>query len=143
MPRHLRAAFNHAFESHRGDPRLEEIAHRIAVGGEAAVRKVGDAWVRRDREEGQLPNPSNASPAGALVLRVPISSSLSRALATETAFSSAIRTTLAGSMMPASIRSVYSLRAASKPKLLFALKHACDNNAAVNRRILGNPLPVR
>jgi alanine dehydrogenase len=38
-----------------------------------------------------------------------------RTLATDTAFSSATRTTLVGSMMPASTRSTYSLRPASKP----------------------------
>jgi len=52
LPKHaqdiFRAAFNHAYDSHRGDPRQEEAAHRIAW---AAVKrqyeKVGDAWVRR------------------------------------------------------------------------------------------------
>ena len=50
LPEHAqdiyRAAFNHAFEAHRGDPRQEEAAHRIAW---AAVKrryvKDGDAWV--------------------------------------------------------------------------------------------------
>ncbi len=45
----FRAAFNHAFAAHAGDPRQEEAAHRIAW---AAVKKsyikMGDAWVRRD-----------------------------------------------------------------------------------------------
>jgi cation transport regulator len=44
----FRAAFNSAYESHRGDPRQEEIAHRIAW---AAVKrshvKEGGIWVRR------------------------------------------------------------------------------------------------
>jgi cation transport regulator len=44
-----RAAFNHAFEAHRRDPRREEAAHRIAW---AAVKrsyvKQGDHWVRAD-----------------------------------------------------------------------------------------------
>ena len=44
-----RAAFNHAFDAHAGDPRQEEIAHRIAW---AAVKrsyvKTGDQWVARD-----------------------------------------------------------------------------------------------
>lgn len=44
----FRAAFNHAFEAHRGDPRQEEIAHRIAW---AAVKrmyeKVGNVWQPR------------------------------------------------------------------------------------------------
>ena len=52
LPEHaqdiFRAAFNHAFEAHRGDPRREEAAHRIAW---AAVKrryvKVGDRWVER------------------------------------------------------------------------------------------------
>ncbi len=46
---------------------------------------------------------------------VSVASVSSKTLATETAFSSAIRTTLVGSMIPASIRSTYSPRAASKP----------------------------
>jgi cation transport regulator len=45
----FREAFNHAFEAHRGDPRCEEIAFRIAW---AAVKrsyvKMGDDWVRSD-----------------------------------------------------------------------------------------------
>ncbi len=52
LPEHaqdiFRAAFNHAFESHRGDPRQEEAAHRIAW---AAVKrryvKAGERWVER------------------------------------------------------------------------------------------------
>jgi cation transport regulator len=43
-----RAAFNNAFESHKGDPRQEEIAHRVAW---AAVKrsyvKRGEIWVHR------------------------------------------------------------------------------------------------
>jgi cation transport regulator len=43
-----RAAFNHAFEAHVGDPRQEDAARRIAW---AAVKrsyvKVGDNWVAR------------------------------------------------------------------------------------------------
>ncbi len=52
LPEHaqdiFRATFNHAFEAHRGDPRQEEAAHRIAW---AAVKrryvKAGDRWVER------------------------------------------------------------------------------------------------
>jgi cation transport regulator len=44
----FRAAFNHAYAAHAGDPRQEEAAHRIAW---AAVKrsyvKVGDQWVAR------------------------------------------------------------------------------------------------
>ncbi len=44
----FRAAFNHAFADHAGDPRQEEAARRIAW---AAVKrsyvKVGDQWVAR------------------------------------------------------------------------------------------------
>jgi cation transport regulator len=44
----FRAAFNHAFAAHAGDPRQEEAAHRIAW---AAVKhsyvKIGDRWVER------------------------------------------------------------------------------------------------
>lgn len=44
-----RAAFNHAWAAHVGDPRQEEAAHRIAW---AAVKrsyvKVGDRWIGAD-----------------------------------------------------------------------------------------------
>jgi cation transport regulator len=44
-----RAAFNHAFAAHAGDPRQEEAAHRIAW---AAVKrsyvKIGKNWVERN-----------------------------------------------------------------------------------------------
>ena len=54
LPEHaqdiFRAAFNHAYESHRGDPRQEEIAHRIAW---SAVKrqyvKADDIWVPRSK----------------------------------------------------------------------------------------------
>ena len=45
-----RAAFNHAFGDHAGDPRQEEAAHRIAW---AAVKrsyvKTGESWTERER----------------------------------------------------------------------------------------------
>lgn len=45
-----RAAFNHAYADHEGDPRQEEAAHRIAW---AAVKrsyvKVGTNWIARPR----------------------------------------------------------------------------------------------
>jgi cation transport regulator len=45
-----RAAFNHAFAAHAGEPDREERAHRIAW---AAVKrrfeKIGDEWVARER----------------------------------------------------------------------------------------------
>lgn len=48
----FRATFNHAFDTHRGDPHCEEIAFRIAW---SAVKrfyvKEGDHWVRLDRED--------------------------------------------------------------------------------------------
>jgi len=52
LPEHaqdiFRAAFNNAYASHRGDPRQEEAAHRIAW---AAVKRVyvkaGDRWIHR------------------------------------------------------------------------------------------------
>ena len=52
LPEHaqdiFRAAFNHAFAAHSGDPRQEEAAHRIAW---AAVKrsyvKVGNDWIAR------------------------------------------------------------------------------------------------
>lgn len=47
-----RAAFNHAFAAHRGDPRQEEAAHRIAWSAvKRSYVKEGDVWVRRDRSE--------------------------------------------------------------------------------------------
>jgi len=53
LPEHAqdiyRATFNHAFDAHAGDPRQDEIAHRIAW---AAVKrsyvKAGDQWVACD-----------------------------------------------------------------------------------------------
>jgi len=56
LPEHAqdiyRAAFNHAFAAHAGDPRQEEAAHRIAW---AAVKrsfvKVDKAWVARSELE--------------------------------------------------------------------------------------------
>ncbi|HEX6959255.1 MAG TPA: ChaB family protein [Ferrovibrio sp.] len=52
LPQHaqdiFRAAFNHAWTDHAGDPRQEEAAHRIAW---AAVKrryvKHGDVWVEK------------------------------------------------------------------------------------------------
>jgi len=52
LPHHAqdiyREAFNHAWQEYAGDPRLEEIAHRVAW---AAVKKVyvkaGAQWVPR------------------------------------------------------------------------------------------------
>lgn len=52
LPEHaqdiFRAAFNHAFAAHAGDPRQDDAAHRIAW---AAVKrsyvKVGDRWIER------------------------------------------------------------------------------------------------
>lgn len=51
LPEHAqdiyRAAFNHAFESHRGDARQEEIVHRIAWSAvKRQYEKVGDTWVQ-------------------------------------------------------------------------------------------------
>jgi cation transport regulator len=43
-----REAFNHAFASHAGDPRQEEVAHRIAWSAvKRGWMKVGDRWVER------------------------------------------------------------------------------------------------
>ena len=52
LPEHAqdiyRAAFNHAFESHRGDSRQEEIAHRIAWSAvKRLYKKAGSSWVQR------------------------------------------------------------------------------------------------
>lgn len=44
-----RAAFNHAFAAHAGDPRQEEAAHRIAWGAvKRSYAKQGDLWIRRE-----------------------------------------------------------------------------------------------
>ena len=41
-----RAAFNHAFAAHAGDPRQEEAAHRIAWGAvKRSYVKQGELWV--------------------------------------------------------------------------------------------------
>ena len=43
-----RAAFNHAFAAHRGDPRQEEAACRIAWGAvKRSYMKQGGVWIRR------------------------------------------------------------------------------------------------
>ena len=52
LPEHAqdiyRAAFNHAFAAHAGDPRQEEIAHRIAWSAvKRSYVKLGDQWVPR------------------------------------------------------------------------------------------------
>lgn len=53
LPEHAqdiyREAFNHAFEAHRGDPRQEEAAHRIAWAAvKRRYRKEEDGeWVER------------------------------------------------------------------------------------------------
>lgn len=52
LPEHaqdiFRATFNHAFESYAGDPRQEEIAHRIAwVAVKRSYFKQGAYWVER------------------------------------------------------------------------------------------------
>ncbi|CAN7783355.1 ChaB family protein [Caballeronia sp. LjRoot34] len=44
-----RAAFNHAYATHAGDPRQEEIARRIAWAAvKRSYTKVSDVWMRRD-----------------------------------------------------------------------------------------------
>jgi cation transport regulator len=43
-----RAAFNHAFADHAGDPRQEEAAHRIAWSAVKRVYvKMGENWIAR------------------------------------------------------------------------------------------------
>ncbi|WP_440408365.1 ChaB family protein [Neorhizobium petrolearium] len=52
LPQHAqdiyRETFNRAFKAHAGDPRQEEVAHRVAW---AAVKrsyvKIGDRWIAR------------------------------------------------------------------------------------------------
>jgi cation transport regulator len=44
-----RAAFNHAFAAHSGDPRQEEASHRIAWAAVKRVYvKIGDSWVAQE-----------------------------------------------------------------------------------------------
>lgn len=44
-----RAAFNNAFEEHKGEGRQEEAAHRIAWAAvKRSYEKSGDEWVPRD-----------------------------------------------------------------------------------------------
>ena len=52
LPEHaqdiFRAAFNHAFAAHSGDPRQEEAAHRIAWAAvKRSYAKVGNDWIAR------------------------------------------------------------------------------------------------
>lgn len=43
-----REAFNHAWDEYAGDPRQEEIAHRVAWAAvERVYMKLGDRWVLR------------------------------------------------------------------------------------------------
>jgi cation transport regulator len=56
LPEHaqdiFRSAFNHAFEKHRGDPRQEEIAHRIAWSAvKRRYEKAGDTWIEKSKLE--------------------------------------------------------------------------------------------
>lgn len=45
----FREAFNHAWDSHAGDPRQEEIAHRIAWSAvKRSYRKQGERWLPKD-----------------------------------------------------------------------------------------------
>ena len=53
LPEHAqdiyRAAFNHAYDAHAGDPRQEEAAHRIAWAAvKRSYAKGGDRWVARE-----------------------------------------------------------------------------------------------
>ena len=44
-----RAAFNHAFAAHAGDPRQEEASHRIAWSAvKRSYVKVGESWIARE-----------------------------------------------------------------------------------------------
>ena len=99
-------------------PSLSDARHHIAISGSAACSFFASG------------------------ISVIVASVSSRTLATETAFSSAMRTTLVGSMMPASTRSTYCLRAASKPRLPSLVQHAADHDAAVDGGVLGD-LPRR
>lgn len=52
LPEHaqdiFREAFNHAWQEYAGDPRHEEIAHRVAWAAVKRVyTKVGDEWMPR------------------------------------------------------------------------------------------------
>ncbi len=52
LPEHgqeiFREAFNHAFAAHKGDPRQEEAAFRIAWAAvKRSYEKIGQEWVER------------------------------------------------------------------------------------------------
>ena len=52
LPEHgqdiFREAFNHAFAAHKGDPRQEEAAFRIAWAAvKRSCEKIGQEWVER------------------------------------------------------------------------------------------------
>ena len=56
LPEHaqdiFRAAFNHAWAAHEGDPRQEEAAFRIAWAAvRRSYRKAGERWVRIGGDE--------------------------------------------------------------------------------------------
>ena len=98
----------------------ELLWHEIEEGPEAtdsfsARRRAGNASVNKMKTCYIAISGSDARCFASSGISVIVASVSSRVLATETAFSSATRTTLVGSMMPASIKSTYCLRPASKP----------------------------
>jgi len=59
LPEHaqdiFREAFNHAWQEYAGDPRHEEIAHRVAWAAvKRAYVKTGEGWVRRGSDDAFL-----------------------------------------------------------------------------------------
>jgi hypothetical protein len=90
------------------------IANTGGVIGFWAGRRSGTAAPHIISGEGRSAFSSSTS--------VSVASASRSTLATETAFSSPIRTTLVGSTIPASIRSRYSPRRASKPKVPLPLR---------------------
>jgi hypothetical protein len=104
---------------------LKEVGSRVATQSSAFTADTdfrtgnGDRFQRSPLEGSARPyipicdsRPSSFLVSGMSVMVTSVSNST---LATDTAFSRPMRTTLVGSMMPASTKSTYSLRAASKP----------------------------
>jgi hypothetical protein len=100
-----------------GTTRIATVHERLARKAARSLPfKVLSPPIRTPQVAGQ--SKSGGAGAGEVFgsgISVRVASARSSRLATETAFSRAMRTTLVGSMIPASIRSTYSPLAASKP----------------------------
>ena len=86
-----------------------------------------------------MPPPAGIAGAGSFGSSATIASVVMRRPATEAASCSAVRTTLAGSMMPASTMSTYSSVWASKPKVSdFFVDDLADHDRAFDAGVLGD-----